>query len=144
MKVSDYSTLKQLVESDMVEDLTQAFEDCATDRIRDIYDSFDGRCLRVAKLTVSCTVFQLPIFSMVRSFSGCEKDWLDKLNLEEPETMEDIEYILQQFVEQDPGNNGEGKTIGLVVDTGIAGVYGAQFQLNGIFRPLRRSARPVD
>lgn len=133
MKVSDYSTLKQLVESDMVEDLTQAFEDCATDRIRDIYDSFDGRCLESGK--IDGKLYGIPATNI---FNGQEllwlrKDWLDKLNLEEPETMEDIEYILQQFVEQDPGNNGEGKTIGLVVNTGIAGAYGAQFQLNGIF-----------
>ena len=133
MKISDYPTLKQLVESDMVEDLTQAFEDCATDRIRAIYDSFDGRCLESGK--IDGKLYGIPATNI---FNGQEllwlrKDWLDKLNLEEPETMEDIEYILQQFVEQDPGNNGEGKTIGLVVDTAIAGVYGNQFQLNGIF-----------
>ena len=45
MIVNDLSTLKQLVESDMVEDLTQSYNDCASDKLKEIYNSYDGRCL---------------------------------------------------------------------------------------------------
>ena len=43
------------------------------------------------------------------------KDWMDALGLEEPETMEDAIEIVRAFVEQDPGGNGAGNTIGLVL-----------------------------
>lgn len=48
MTVSNIATLKQLVENDLVEDLTESYEKCASDAIKEIYDSFDGRALENA------------------------------------------------------------------------------------------------
>lgn len=42
------------------------------------------------------------------------KDWLDKLGLPVPKTMDDIESVAKAFVEKDPGGNGAGNTIGIV------------------------------
>ena len=61
------------------------------------------------------------------------KDWMDKCGLEEPKTMEDIYNILEQFLVQDPGGNGEGKTVGLVIDPEIAGDSGGSYMANNIF-----------
>ena len=38
---------------------------------------------------------------------------MDKLNLDPPNTLEDAEKIISEFVRKDPGGNGEGNTIGL-------------------------------
>ena len=46
--------------------------------------------------------------------------------------MDDVENILQQFITKDPGNNGAGKTIGLVGSSNIGGVYGGLFQMDNI------------
>lgn len=43
------------------------------------------------------------------------KDWLEKLNLEMPKTMEDFYKVLKAFKEQDPDGNGKDDTIGLQV-----------------------------
>ncbi|TDF91226.1 extracellular solute-binding protein [Paenibacillus piri] len=40
------------------------------------------------------------------------KDWLDKLNLKVPETMDDLYKVLKAFTEQDPDGNGKNDTIG--------------------------------
>ncbi|MCM2676306.1 extracellular solute-binding protein [Alkalicoccobacillus plakortidis] len=48
------------------------------------------------------------------------QDWLDKLGLEGPETMEDIESIMDEFVNEDPSGTGE-KTYGLAA--GFANSY---------------------
>jgi putative aldouronate transport system substrate-binding protein len=41
------------------------------------------------------------------------KDWLDRLNLQEPETIEDLYEIMYQFTNNDPDGNGKKDTIGL-------------------------------
>lgn len=40
------------------------------------------------------------------------KDWLDKLNLKVPETMDDMYNVMKAFTEQDPDGNGKKDTVG--------------------------------
>lgn len=47
-----------------------------------------------------------------RNVLGFRQDWLDKLNLEVPATVEEMETVLRAFVEQDPDGNGENDTYG--------------------------------
>lgn len=42
------------------------------------------------------------------------KDWLDKLGLKVPETMDDIYAVAKAFTEKDPDGNGKADTIGLM------------------------------
>jgi putative aldouronate transport system substrate-binding protein len=43
------------------------------------------------------------------------QDWLDKFGFEGPETLEDLEKIMDAFVNQDPDGNGQDDTYGLAV-----------------------------
>lgn len=43
--VSDRETLKELVENDLVEDLTEVFESCTSPRIKEMYESYGGDLL---------------------------------------------------------------------------------------------------
>ncbi|MFC5648635.1 extracellular solute-binding protein [Paenibacillus solisilvae] len=43
------------------------------------------------------------------------QDWLDKLNLKAPQTMDDVEHIMDAFTNQDPDNDGKKDTYGLVI-----------------------------
>ena len=52
------------------------------------------------------------------------KDWLDKLGLEVPETLEDYEKVLTAFVEQDPDGNGKKDTAGMA-ERSFGAVFGA-------------------
>ncbi|GJM75795.1 hypothetical protein HMSSN036_80110 [Paenibacillus macerans] len=53
MVVPDYSTLQQLYENDLIADLTEAYNNTASDRIKEIYDSYGGRVLENANSTVN-------------------------------------------------------------------------------------------
>lgn len=65
------------------------------------------------------------------------EDWMKKLNLDAPETLEDLEKVMDAFVNQDPDGNGKKDTYGLTIgfknnlntwmsDAGwIFGAYGA-------------------
>lgn len=54
------------------------------------------------------------------------KDWLDKLGLEVPKTLDDYEKVLTAFVEEDPDGNGKKDTAGLasVLSELMFGAYG--------------------
>jgi putative aldouronate transport system substrate-binding protein len=50
------------------------------------------------------------------------QDWLEKLNLEQPKTLDDFYEVLKAFKEQDPDGNGKDDTYGL----STAGLYDIQ------------------
>lgn len=52
------------------------------------------------------------------------KDWLDKLGLEAPKTIEDVEKVLTAFVEQDPDGNGKKDTAGMA-ERAFGSIFGA-------------------
>lgn len=134
MVVPDHQTLEQLYENDLIEDLTAAYENTASERIKEIYDSYDGRVLDTAKFDGKLMALPTTEISHGPGVLWLRKDWMDKLGLTEPKTIEDIEHIITQFVEKDPGGNGPGNTVGLVIDNEQpVGISGGQYEVNNIF-----------
>lgn len=113
MVVDDYSYLKLLVENDMIEDLSDVYEKCASERIKDIYKSYGNEILD--NVTFDGKLMALPETNIENgpNMLWLRKDWMDKLGLESPKTFNDAINIIREFIEKDPGNNGKGKTIGL-------------------------------
>ena len=50
-----------------------------------------------------------------RAGVSIRKDWLDKLGLEQPKTIDDFYNVLKAFKEQDPDGNGANDTYGMIV-----------------------------
>jgi putative aldouronate transport system substrate-binding protein len=106
--------LRQLAEADAIEDMTPYFETYANSDIRSAYEATNGIALEAA--TINGKIMGIPnvqpqadapIMVWVR------QDWLDKLGLEGPQTVDDLEAVVRAFVEQDPDGNGENDTVGL-------------------------------
>ncbi|WP_152392057.1 extracellular solute-binding protein [Paenibacillus guangzhouensis] len=134
MVVPDYSTLQQLYENDLIADLTDVYNNAASDRIKEIYDSYGGRVLDSAKFDGKLMALPTTEISHGPGILWLRKDWMDKLGLQEPKTLADVEHIVSEFVAKDPGGNGAGKTVGLVVDNeNVAGISGGQYSFNNIF-----------
>lgn len=135
MLVSDREDLEKLVELDMIEELTTVYETSMSDRIKEIYDSY-GKSV-IDNVTFDGKIMAFPETNIEDgpSLLWLRKDWLDKLNLEEPKTIDDVEYIVKQFIEKDPGNNGEGETVGIVCDPELTGEcgYSYEYQLDVVF-----------
>lgn len=135
MVVSTLEDVQKLVRAGLVEDLTDSYNNCASERIKDIYASygesffdnvtFDGKIMAIPETNID----DGPTMLWLR------KDWIDKLGLEEPKTMSDVEHIVAEFIEKDPGNNGAGETVGLVCDTNLVGEsgYSYEYQLDILF-----------
>lgn len=56
-----------------------------------------------------------------RAGVSIRKDWLDKLNLDMPKTMDDFYNVLKAFKEQDPDGNGQADTYGMIVTNYLDG-----------------------
>lgn len=128
MVVNDMDMLQLLVDNDLVEDLTQVYEDCTSSRIKDIYNSYGSEILD--NVTFDGKLVALPETNIDDGPSLCwlRKDWMDKLGLDAPETVEDVENIVHEFVQKDPGGNGKGETVGLVCDDELTGGCGYSYE----------------
>ncbi len=98
-----------MLEADQLEPLTDAYENYVSPVLRAMIDSSNGLAMNnMCKDGVQ--------YSMATVSGGDQhtvwvrKDWMDKLGLEEPETMEDVEKIAQAFIDNKMGGE---NTIGI-------------------------------
>ncbi|MCD9024228.1 extracellular solute-binding protein [Cohnella silvisoli] len=127
--------LKQLVDANMVEDLTDVWNKYASPLTKQIFTeegnialdsaTFGGKLMAIPAVSGS---FDASTLLWVRS------DWLKKLNLPEPKTIDDVVKIADAFTNQDPDGNGKKDTIGLELqkelyerNSGYAGIDGFMF-----------------
>jgi len=106
--------LKRLVDADMVEDLTDVFEKYASDKTKKVITNDGGNGMKAS--TFESKLLALPGVSFTGTGAQMlwiRQDWLKKLNLAEPKTMEDVYKIAEAFANQDPDGNGQKDTIGL-------------------------------
>lgn len=140
MVVSSQDEVEQLVGAGLIEDLTESYNNCISDRIRKMYESY-GDSLK-DMVTYDGKIMALPETNITDgpNLVWLRKDRMDKLGLSEPHTIDDVVNIVKHFISEDPGNNGEdasGKpnTVGLAVDTDVTGEcgYSSEFLLDIIF-----------
>ncbi|GGD72702.1 extracellular solute-binding protein [Paenibacillus nasutitermitis] len=107
---------KQLLEADLIEDLTATYES-APERAKNILNEGGPEALMSA--TVDGKLMAIP-------FTGAPKegapmiwlrtDWMEKLSLEPPKTMNDLLAIMDAFATKDPDGNNAADTFGMAVD----------------------------
>ncbi|RUS43941.1 extracellular solute-binding protein [Cohnella sp. AR92] len=108
--------LKQLADSDQIEDMTDLYEEYASPLLKEILSqegsgpfdaaTFDGRLMAIPQTGSSIEQAQ---FVWIRT------DWLDKLGLHAPRTMDDVLAISKAFAERDPDGNNQKDTFGLAI-----------------------------
>lgn len=135
MVVNSMDELKMLIQYGMIADLTEAYNNCMSDTIKSMYQSygdkvldgvtFDGRIMAIPETNIE----DGPNLVWLRT------DWMDKLGLAAPRTLKDVEHIVEQFIIRDPGNNGVDGTIGLVCDPSLCGGcgYSSEYLLDIVF-----------
>jgi len=100
--VRNFSDYLELVKNDMVEDLTQAFADFASDRLKEIYQTDNGKGLE--QMTIDGKLYGLSGLSTLDNTAQevwLRKDWLEKYQLSEPKTVEDLRQIVKVFNEKE-------------------------------------------
>lgn len=133
--VSSLEDLRLLIEYDLIEDLTEEYENCMSETIKEMYNSYGNSIMDV--VTFDGKIMAIPETNIEDgpNLIWLRKDWMDELSLEEPKNLADAEYIISQFIEKDPGGNGVGNTIGLVCDPSMSGEcgYSSEYLLDIVF-----------
>ncbi|MBB3113092.1 putative aldouronate transport system substrate-binding protein [Paenibacillus phyllosphaerae] len=106
--------LRKMVKSGQLEDLTDIFDKYASPAMKNFMAKTNGQSDK--SVTFDGKMYAIPSIQ-VQSDGVHEmwirKDWLDKLGLTPPKTIEELEKVAAAFVEQDPDGNGKKDTIGI-------------------------------
>lgn len=120
-------TLKELVRQDMIADLSQVYQECTTDRIKEMYASYGDDLLDSATFEGKLYAFPDTAVDQGTMLIWMRADWISELGLTEPETLDDAMEILHRFLEADMA--GDHSTVGLALSTelvsGTSSTYGA-------------------
>lgn len=115
--------LQAMIKAGQLADLSEVYENYASSVMKEIYGS---RPKAIENITIDGEMLALPnTTSLADQFPivWVRKDWLDELGLDEPKSIDDIKVIAEAFIEQDPGENGEGKTIGITGPSNGGSLY---------------------
>lgn len=110
--------LNEMIKAGEIEDLTEAYNSSVSPEIKKIIDSTNG--LAMEQVTFDGKMMAVPsVTAEDFSMLWIRQDWLDRLGLKPPKTVDDLEAIAKAFVENDPDGNSKRDTIGLASSTGL-------------------------
>ncbi|AYA76142.1 sugar ABC transporter substrate-binding protein [Bacillus sp. Y1] len=112
MRVNSKDELKELVENDLIADLTDVYEKNASDYIKEIYGSYDGRSLADATFDDRLMAIPATVGANAPNMVWIRQDWIEELGLELDKdgdsliTLDELENTAKAFIENDPGASG--------------------------------------
>ncbi|MDF2716280.1 MAG: hypothetical protein K0R28_3205, partial [Paenibacillus sp.] len=113
--------LRQLIESGLIADLSGSYFASASPRVKKLLgERGSDPFLEVA---VEGKIMAIPFMGMLHENAAVlhvRSDWLAKLKLPEPRTMDDVLAVSKAFTTLDPDGNGKDDTFGLAVDQNFA------------------------
>jgi putative aldouronate transport system substrate-binding protein len=117
-------------EAGLLTDLSSVYAAEASANMRDILAQ-DPVALKAA--TIDGKLWGIPLTDAsvaTASLLWVRQDWMDKLGIAAPTSMQDVLTISQRFTAEDPDGNGVADTLGLCVEKGL---FGAIASLQGFF-----------
>lgn len=112
---------QQLLEAGYVEDMTQYYEDYASDRYKE-YNELDNG-LTKSFMTYDGVLYGLPVTGSVpqnMSMLYIRKDWLEAVNMSEPKTIDELIDVAQAFVDAKLGGD---DTYGICISNKVQSGY---------------------
>lgn len=103
---NEQSYLRKAAKSGMLKDITALFDEYASEQVKGIMESTDGRA--VESVTFDGKMQALPNVTVDTDgvhVLNVRKDWLDEYGLEIPKTLDDVENIGKVFAEKKPAGD---------------------------------------
>lgn len=130
----DKVELQRLIDAGMAADLTDTYESYGSPFLKHMYTLDGGVALGLA--THEGRVMAIPITGANGGVSSADmiwlrQDWLEKLGLPAPKTVDDVLKIVEAFAKNDPDGNGQADTYGFGIQNLLYG--GMVGSLNGFF-----------
>ncbi len=123
MVISDPLQLHQLIDADLLADLNGVYDQYASPLLKDMIESFGGKEKAFASAMQDGKLYAIPAMmpGYEYALTWVRKDWLDKLNLPMPTTMDELVATARRFVEADLA--GGKQTVGIELSKDLAGIY---------------------
>ena len=123
MVVNSFSDVALMYQMGLLADLTESYENCASDAIKEMYESYGDELLD--SVTIDGKIVAIPETNIAEgpSLLWLRKDWMDELGLEEPSSLDDVEYIISKFIEADSNRVGLVTTASLCGESGYSSQY---------------------
>lgn len=105
LTTQDMTLLDELIQSGKYRDITADFEKYASPNMKSIYNSTP---LNWSQVTYGGKKMALPNFANAGNDNPVmwiRQDWLDKLGMKAPKTFEELEALMQAFLDKKPGGN---------------------------------------
>ena len=131
--VSDRETLHELVENDLVADLTDVYESCTSPRIKEMYDSYGGELLEGGMFDGRLMAIPETVIDHGPCLLWLRKDWMEELDLAEPKTLEEAFTIIEEFKKNRMGTEPGEEPIGLLCDTSLVGTTSTNYSVEPVF-----------
>lgn len=111
LPVYDTSLENDLIQSGLVKDITEDISKYMPDRLKEIYKEYPTAFNPVIQ---DGKVYGMPIAPNLTEGQVMliRQDWLDKLNLKAPTTLDEFEKVIAAFTNDDPDGNGKQDTYG--------------------------------
>lgn len=131
--IVDEQQFKRMAQANMLADLTDVYNQYASPLIKEYYSSYtDDRVLNTGR--IDGKLLALPNTNIDGSYQllWIRKDWLDKLKLTPPKSMEEVTAIVKAFKDQDPDGNNKADTVGLLGEKSVV-TDGGFFTFDPVF-----------
>ncbi|MBM7564021.1 extracellular solute-binding protein [Paenibacillus sacheonensis] len=129
-----YTQYQQMIKADMLEDLTQVYRDYASPALKGVLQTDGGKAMNLA--TVDGKLYGIPTMGTLHNSDPLvwlRKDWLDKLSLQPPKTIDELNAILKAFIEKDPDGDGKKDTIGMPGAQTFTGQWASTYGFDPVF-----------
>jgi len=137
--ICNLSQFVELQSAGMIEDITDVYKENVSTNLNKAYDDSEGLSWMNAEIKgrkyalpdLDCGENSMPLL-WIRT------DWLKKLNLAEPKTLDDVKKIALAFKNNDPDGNGRNDTMGILAqdhmtEIGSAGSLSALFYMQHVY-----------
>ena len=131
LRLSSKTQMNVLHEAGLIADLTDVYEQYATETTKSIMSGDGGDALKACE--VDGRLYAIPYMNATiydMSLLWIRQDWLDRLNLQMPATMDELVEVLYAFTFNDPDGNGVDDTYGLAITDELFSIV---VGVNGLF-----------
>ncbi|WP_214630521.1 extracellular solute-binding protein [Paenibacillus agaridevorans] len=118
LMTEDMALINELIQSGHYRDITDDFEKYASDGMKELYSSHP---LMWSQVTHEGKKMALPNFAHAGNDNAVmwvRQDWLDELGLQAPTTFEELETVMQAFLDKKPGGTNNLIPLGLSLGSG--------------------------
>lgn len=124
------TTFKQMVDNDLLADLTDIYDSCISDFLREQLDSYGPGLFSDVTIDGRIMGIPSPALNNCQNVLWIRSDWLEAAGLDAPTTLDEIEKTARKFIDMKLGGE---NTIGITTTSNLYEGYNSLWGLDSVF-----------